>query len=350
MDHYSGEAFMQDLVKQPGLGISAIDTAVKKAGNSAGFEGAFKDWLVANTLNDAKVAGGRYSYAEGGRAQPAKEIKAYPASYVSTVHHYAADYIKLSGTVGPATVTFAGNSTTSVLAANPHSGQNYWYSNRRDAGDATLTRLLDLTRVSRATLQFWTWYDIESAFDYAYVQASDDGGRSWTTLKGKYTTTTNPNGQSFGNAWTGKSGISNSKSAAVWVQEQVDLSPYAGKPILLRFEYITDEGYNAPGLAIDDLRVPEIGYADNAETDNGWDARGFVRIGNALPERWFVALVENGPNPRVREMVVNSSGTGSIDLSGLGRGRTYRDAVLVVAPMAPKTTETVGYRVMVKKR
>ena len=76
----------------------------------------------------------------------------------------------------------------------------------------------------------------------------------------------------------------------------------------MRFEYITDEGYNAPGLAIDDLRVPEIGYSDNAETDNGWNAQGFVRIGNAMPERWYVALIEDGSTPRVREMTVSPTG------------------------------------------
>ena len=32
----------------------------------------------------------------------------------------------------------------------------------------------------------------------------------------------------------------------------------------------------------------------NAETDNGWNAQGFVRIDSVVPQRWFVALIENG--------------------------------------------------------
>ena len=34
-------------------------------------------------------------------------------------------------------------------------------------------------------------------FDYGYVEASTDNGATWTPLKGKYTTTDNPNGTSL---------------------------------------------------------------------------------------------------------------------------------------------------------
>lgn len=351
MDHYGGESFIAELFKQPGLGIDAIDGAVKKAGNPLGFGGAYKDWLVANLLNNPQVAGGRYAYANGGLARIDRVITSYPATRGDTVHQYGADYIKLSGNVGQATITFRGDSAAKVIAAGPHSGQAFWYSNRRDSGDSTLTRNVDLTRTGKATLQFWTWYDIEYAFDYAYVEASTDGGKTWTALKGKYTTTANPNGQSFGQAWTGKSGVAgDGTGTARWVQESVDLSPYAGKSIQIRFESVTDEGYNAPGLAVDDLRIPEIGYSDNAETDNGWEAQGFVRIGSTIPQKWYVALVENGSRPRVREMAVDSTGYGTLRLVGLGNGAQWQDATLIISPLAPKTTELSSYTVTIKKR
>ncbi len=352
MDHYGGERFISSLVKQNGLGTSAINSAVKGAGNPAGFEGAFKDWVVADVMNNPSVANGRYSFADGGRAQLSKVFISYPAARTDTVHEYAADYIKLSGNLGAATITFKGSPTNRVIAADPHSGQAYWYSNRRDTGDAMLTRDLDLSHTSRATLQFWTWYDIEDTFDYAYIEASDDGGRTWTALKGKYTTTSNPNGANFGNGWTGLSGVSSgsSSAAARWVQESVDLRAYAGKKIEIRFEYITDEGYNGPGMAIDDLRVPEIGYRDDAESANGWNAAGFIRIGSTLPQRWYVALIENGAATRVREMQVDAAGVGTISLDGFGTGKSVRDATLVIAALAPKTTEPASYTVSVRKK
>jgi len=351
MDHYGGEPFISGLLKQSGMGVDAIDSEVKQAGNPAGFQGAFQDWLIANTLNNPSIDHGRYAYAEGGRSRIDRIYQSYPVTRGSTVHQYGADYIKLTGNLGPATVSFKGASLAKVLPAEPHSGQFDWYSNRRDSGDATLTRNLDLTHARRATLQFWTWYDIEQGFDYAYVEASTDGGHYWTPLKGRYTTTSNPNGNSFGQAWTGKSGTQGSaSSAARWAQESVDLSPYAGKRILLRFEYVTDEGYNGPGFAIDDLRIPEIGYSDNAESDNRWNAQGFVRIGNEMPEHWFVAAIENGANPQARIMTVDSTGSGTLNLSGFGNGQATTDVTVVISAMAPKTTETAQYTVTVRQR
>jgi hypothetical protein len=101
---------------------------------------------------------------------------------------------------------------------------------------------------------------------------------------------------------------------------------------------------------VDDLQVLETGYRDNAEADNGWDAQGFVRVGNAMPQRWFVALVENGRTTRVRELAVNADGVGTLNIDGFGRNKPVRDATLVIAAMAPKTTEPATYTVTVRKR
>jgi hypothetical protein len=184
-------------------------------------------------------------------------------------------------------------------------------------------------------------------FDYAYVAASTDAGITWAPLKGRYTTTDNPNGTSFGHGWTGSSG---GGDAPKWVEESVDLTPYAGKRMMVRFEYVTDEGYNRPGLAIDDLRIPEIGYADDAEADNGWGAAGFVRIGSKMPQQWHVVVIEKGRPNRVIEIAVGADGRGSVDIPGFGPGKAVREAVVLVAPLAPKTTEPARYTLTVKPR
>jgi hypothetical protein len=209
--------------------------------------------------------------------------------------------------------------------------------------------------VNRATLKFWTWFNIEPMFDYGYVEASTDGGATWTPLKGKYTTTQNPNGTSYGHGWTGVSGaatIGSGRGTPRWVEESIDLSPYAGGRVLVRFEYITDEGYNRQGMAIDDMRVPEIGWSDDAEASRDWEAAGWIRIGSKIPQEWFVALVEKGSGGvnRVRELPVSPSGTGSLDISGIGTGTNTREAILVIAPLAPKTTEIANYTVTIKNR
>src|SRR5436309_1632530 len=74
-----------------------------------------------------------------------------------------------------------------------------------------------------------------------------------------------------------------------WIQESVDLTPYAGQKVMVKFQQITDEVYTAPGFAIDNIEIPEIGFSDDVENgDNGWVAKGFVRFDNILPQHFIV--------------------------------------------------------------
>ena len=87
---------------------------------------------------------------------------------------------------------------------------------------------------------------------------------------------------------------------AQWVQEHVDLSPYIGKKIQLRFEEVTDEAVNLQGFAIDHLSIPEIHFQDALTTDNGWVSNGFIRSNNVLPEHFNVqALLYQGHSLRI---------------------------------------------------
>ena len=94
------------------------------------------------------------------------------------------------------------------------------------------------------------WYEIEEGWDYAYVEASDDDGRTWHILEGQHTTTENPSGNAYGPGYTG--------SSDEWLRESIDLTPFAGGPVLLRFEYVTDDAVYLDGLLIDDLSIPEL--------------------------------------------------------------------------------------------
>jgi len=195
-----------------------------------------------------------------------------------------------------------------------------WYSNRADLADMTLTREIDLSAVNKATLSFSEWYDIEKNFDYAYIEVSTDGGKTWDILTGKQTTTDNPNGASFGPAYTGRSVAADGQSPAQWVPEQMDLTPYAGKKFLLRFEYITDDAYNAPGWAVDDISIPEIGFSDNVESGaNGWDAKGFVRTDNVLPQEYIVQVIEASTPAQVVRIPLDSQNRGKLTITGLGK-------------------------------
>jgi hypothetical protein len=118
---------------------------------------------------------------------------------------------------------------------------------------------------------------------------------------------------------------------------------------MLRFEYITDDGFNTEGMAVDDISIPEIGYSDNAEADTDWDGEGFVRIANKLPQTFRLAIVkfkEGGLD--VQEVEVAPEGTASLEVAGLGGGGPYTRAVLLVAGTSRHTTAPAGYELNIR--
>ena len=128
-----------------------------------------------------------------------------------------------------------------------------------------LVLLIVAVSVTAAALDYRAWYYLEDGWDYGYVSASADGGVTWQILTPPHATTANPVGNAYGTGYTGQSGS--------WVDESVSLDAYAGKHILLRFEVISDDAITQPGLAIDDLSIPAIGYHSDLEADGGGEPR-----------------------------------------------------------------------------
>ena len=93
------------------------------------------------------------------------------------------------------------------------------------------------------------------------MEASTDQGSHWQILPALHTSNKDTSGNAFGPGWTGNSG---GGASAEWVGERVDLTPFAGKQILLRFESITDDSYNGAGFLLEDIAIPQIGFLDRA--------------------------------------------------------------------------------------
>jgi immune inhibitor A len=335
-----GENLTKAVVANQENGIAGFNDALIKAGRAERFDDIFADWLIANYLNQPKAnPKGHFGYADIEPPVPAimETYNQFPASNSTQVSQYGADYIELQGS-GNLTVDFKGQTTAKLVNTSPH-GQYAWWSNRGDDSDATLTRAFDLSNLSTATLTFSAWYDIEDGWDYAYVEASTDGGKHWQILPGQQTSDKNPVGNAFGPGWTG---ISGGGKAPAWVNEKVDLSAFAGKQVLLRFEYITDDAVNGPGFMIDDLAIPELNYTDNGEKGTaGWDAAGWLLTNNQLDQHWLVQLVtSNQSGVQVQRMQVGANGQGSLSLPNAG---SYDHAMLIVSALAPVTTERASY-------
>ncbi|MGI5835611.1 MAG: hypothetical protein ACOX87_03850 [Chloroflexota bacterium] len=308
-------------------------------------EDVFNDWVIANYLDETDVRDPKYRYENQDVKVPATDRVTSSTGWRDrTVNQFAADYIEVNSRSSSATIRFQGEMGGSVISTLPNSGSAFWWSNRGDMVDTKLTRIFDLRGQSKATLKFWTWYDLEDDYDYAYVMASRDGGLTWSTLPAAGTTNSNPNGNNLGHGFTGKSG---GGEAPQWVQQSVDLTPFVGDITLVRFELVTDDAFNAPGFAVDDLEIPELNYKTDAEADSGgWFADGFVRTDGQLTQQFSLQLIRFGEEITVEPVPLSPSGEATIRLEGAD-GRMEK-AVLVVSALTRYTSEPARYRYTVE--
>jgi immune inhibitor A len=337
LQRYGGMDTLPALLAEAGRGPTTVDAYLAAAGRPERFDDVFRDWVVANVVQDPALAGSQYGYQRPPEGRPRVVELAAPRVEEGRVPQYGTDYYSLRG---PARIRFQGTATVPAIGADPPGGGNFWWSNRGDMLDTRLTRPLDLRSAQRATLSFDLRYDTEEAYDYGFAMISTDGGSRWQPLAGRYTTTANPTGNNFGAGYNGQSGgEGGSGRGAQWVREEIDLTPYAGQQVLLRFEYVTDDSYNGDGLAITHVAVPELGWQDDG---SGWNAEGFVWVENVLPQTYAVQVVEYaGDRATVRQIPVDAGGQATVDLSSIGAETT--SAVLAISGLAPTTQQPAAY-------
>ena len=319
--------------------LAELDITDPETGNVITADDVFIDWAVTLHLLDGSVEDGRYTYhnyPDAPRVTETQSISSCPRSVNSTVNQYGMDYYSIT-CAGDYTLTFNGSTIANLLPVNANSGSYMFWSNRGDESDMTVTREFDFTGVSGPiTMSFAAWYDIETDYDYAYVEASTDG-ETWEILKSSSSTDEDPTGASYGWAFNGQTNG--------WVAEEVDLSQFAGQTVQIRFEYITDAALNGEGLLLDDIRIDTIGYQENFETsDGGWEGQGFVRVENVLPQTYRLALIKRGDATTVTHIEQTSDQTAEIPLS-LNRGE---EAVLVIAGTTRFTRLPAAYEIEIK--
>jgi len=305
----------------------------------------YVDALTAAFFNNPNLEDGRFGY----QVPPMPEIRlryefeSLPAIYQGRVNQYGGvDIFTFTGK-GRKTLTFAGDQRTQLIPAEAHSGENFWWSNRYDSSFSTLTREIDLTSVSGATLKYWAWYDIEEDWDYAYLLVSTDGGSHWDLVPATSSRETDPNNQNMGHGFSGKSG---GGADAVWAEETADLSAYAGQTILLRFAMQNDLVVNDFGFAVDDISIPEINWSDDFESSvDAWTADGFVLTHNYIPQVWHVRAVEEHVDGTVTVHDVEvTDGAGAVQVDFTDTNRI----VIFVIGQTRYTTLPASYQVEIK--
>jgi len=346
LDRFGSEA-TQAIVADQANGFDSIDRVLAElgfedasTGESVSADDVFVDWALAMLLQDSSLDDGRYgyiSYPNPPEPAYAETVADCPVrDQVRSVNQYGVDYIQLTCR-GRYDLTLEGSTLVPILPAEAHSGDFAFWTNRGDTSNMTLTRAFDLSGVSGpAALEYWMWHDLEEDYDYVYLEVSDDGGESWAILETPSGTTEDPSGNSYGWAYNGMSG---GGLPAEWIQERVDLSAFGGQEILVRFEYVTDAAVNGEGLLVDDVRLDAVGYDEDFEAgDGGWEADGFVRLYNQLPQTFRAALIEFGGEPQVTYLTFDGNGRAEtpVDLEG--------EAVLVITGTTRHTWQPGVYR------
>ena len=347
-EHYGGDDGLAELGREPLDGVNGVTRYL--AQYDVSFTDVFADWVVANFLDreldwsaDESLDDRLDIYRYSGRSVGLRRVRHTEGEFeeTTTQPQLSARYYEVKLPEGDAHVEFKGEPTVAQVGTECRSGRYCWWGGNGDSIDTTLEREFDLSGVDEATLEFWAWYEIEEEWDYAYASVSTDGGESWTTLDGEHTTREDPLGANYGAGFTGNSGGGKSGE---WVRERMDLSEYAGmESVLVRFEYITDDGVNIGGIVIDNISVPEIGFTDDAETDGDWVANGFHRIDNRLPQGFVVQVIEFGRDGGVS---VRRAKSATFSIEGFGDTLDY--AVLVIAPTTHTTYQPAGYTLRVR--
>lgn len=101
------------------------------------------------------------------------------------------------------------------------------------SSSATMIVGADLSTALDADIQFQALVDLETAFDYVYVDASGDAGASWTNVY-----------------------IMNGEDLFTWTLYTIPIGAFVGNPdVRVRFRFESDAAYNVDGLYIDDFTI-----------------------------------------------------------------------------------------------
>jgi hypothetical protein len=410
-----GISLIQHTFQQPGQGLEPLDAALEAARISDPISGKvitgdqlFADFAAANVasyLVSQPFGDGRYlhSIAELPANTPPSGFiieNDLDVEYLDvSVNRYATQYFYIaSQQPAHTTLNFTGQPTSSLLRlpADADPENTFYWSGRAANQDVTLTRAFDLTGVETATLTFDVWYDVPPARQYAYVEVSTDGGKTWAILQGDLSSTDNRYGIAYGPGYTGISSreaprpfpiigillepdgvtvdsVSPDGPASttdlqagdviigydeqvwqgapdvigllanydpgdtinlyvqrgederlsipvtlgehptrvkqpdpVWIEQSIDLSAYTGQEILLRFESVSQPQGGGSGVALDNIAIAEIDFADDASGESDWELNGWQVVENQVPQRFVVQYLTSGTQttpPRVRQLI-----------------------------------------------
>lgn len=280
-----GEAFMSALHRDDGNGLAAVRRLVRAVASRRAAREVVHDWVAAMAL-DAVLDRG--SGLRGGAREGLRVPSLDAAVNWDTADAYStpgappngADYVRLRGYDGAylaagelRSLSFHGAESMPPdpveWAVDPgppgRPGDAAFHSGSGPDFDRAVVLEVPVPR-RNPVLTFDTLYDVEPGFDYAFVQISADGGRTYRSLANDLTVPEADPGAlpAVLDNLPGLNGVSGGGEEAAWVTTSFDLSAYRGRTVLLAFRYVTDSFVDGPGWWVDDVRVGGVGLGDGS--------------------------------------------------------------------------------------
>ena len=323
--HYGGRRDITPLIREQADGIIGVEAFLRKGGYGVGFRDVFRDWAVANLLDEDE---GPFGYAGlAATVSPSRSLSAGDG-LESSIPQYATEYVRLARPESPATLTFRGETETALLPVDVGS-DGCWWGNSGDSIDSTLSLRLDLRGAVAPSLEYQVWHRVEEGWDYGYLEVSADGANTWSIIETANTSSHDPVGNAFGPGYTGDS--------AGWVDESVSLDRFAGQDVSVRFQYVTDDAVNSHGIC---LRGLQVRGAETARGAQDWVPNGFVFVDNRVRQDYAVQLVLEADETQVLDMELDGTNSGQLTVE---RPEENQRIVAIVQAIAPRTRQPASY-------
>lgn len=143
-------------------------------------------------------------------------------------------------------------------------GERFFWSDRGDDLDTRMTREVEDGGELTAKVK----YNIEDGWDYAFLQASSDGGATWADVE------TDHSYEGADDSGFNASGFGISGTTDGWVDLTAEVPEGTNA---IRWRYLTDGAFALNGFQVDNITLDDEVIGDAETADEGWTFKGFRR-------------------------------------------------------------------------
>ncbi len=258
-----GEEFTKSVFSDDANGIESVRNALDESNADRNFYDTYQDFSAA-LLADGRDTKAKYQIEDVDLDVDTSKSVPYTSRNVTAAYGNAYNPLGTGDTpesLNASGIDFPGTPWVTTEDPTDGSDEQVLWSTKGNNLDNSAIFEANLTNTDSPTLEFDTYYDIESGWDYAFVQVSTDGGETWASLENGNTSSYTASPAVDSTVKKNLPGFTNESNG--WVTEEFDLSKYSGQEVLISLRYVTDGAAVQPGFYARDISVSgtDISYS-----------------------------------------------------------------------------------------